>query len=237
MAAALDEAIGNVTAAFKKAGLWDNTLLVFTTDNGGNPHAGGNNWPLRGGKFTLWEGGVRGVSFIHGNMLPNKGTVSNKLAHAVDWLPTLVNLVGGSTKSPHPLDGIDIWSALTSNSPSPRTEILFNVDPIELMAAVRVGDWKLVVGHQEYSDWIPPPQITSYVKQPQYTLPNIVALFNISSDPTERHDLALEHPEIVTHLLSVIDGYEKNSVFPDYKLPDIRSMPSNFGGAWTPWRG
>ncbi|XP_027050910.1 arylsulfatase B-like [Pocillopora damicornis] len=94
MVAVLDEAVGNITKMFKKKGLWKNTLTVFSTDNGGEPIYGGYNWPLRGTKETLWEGGVRGAAFIHGKMLEKTGVKCEGLLHISDFFPTLINLAG-----------------------------------------------------------------------------------------------------------------------------------------------
>merc|ERR1719258_217587 len=96
MVSALDEGVRNVTQALKKAGMWDNTLVFFTADNGG-PAAGFNgnwasNWPLRGMKRTLWEGGVRAVGLLAGAGLRKKGYVNRELYHAVDWMPSVLSL-------------------------------------------------------------------------------------------------------------------------------------------------
>merc|ERR1711997_1268460 len=89
MVSAMDHAVDQVIESLKSTGEYDNTIIVFTTDNGGAVQMGGNNWPLRGTKGTLFEGGTRGIGFIHSPLLAMSGYTSNNLMHAVDWLPTL----------------------------------------------------------------------------------------------------------------------------------------------------
>ena len=171
MMQALDAGIANLTAAYKQAALFDNTVFLFLGDNGGMNADGGFNIPLRGQKATVWEGGVRSQTFVHWSGFPAsvKGTVYGGLAHVVDWGVTLTAALGyvarndtgtGAGGEPIPaLDGLNLWPALLHGGASPRTEMLLSMrDDTECAApypecpyrgqlAYRKGAFKLIYGH------------------------------------------------------------------------------------------
>lgn len=153
----LDESVGAVVEALAQAKILSNSIIVFSTDNGG-PAAGFNlnaasNFPLRGVKNTLWEGGVRGAGFIWSPLLKTRQTVSNQMMHISDWLPTLFHAAGGDTRLLNNLDGINMWDELTDNVASKRSEILHNIDEIYGSSALTVDKWKLVVGTNYDGQW------------------------------------------------------------------------------------
>ncbi len=248
MVSAMDEAIGNVSKTLQEKGLWNNTVLIFSTDNGGQVYEGGNNWPLRGWKGSLWEGGVRGVGFVNSPLLTKPGRVSHEMIHVSDWFPTLVKLAGGDLNGTKPLDGFNVWETIDTGKSSPRTEILHNIDPLERPrpkhgyiscphAALRVGDWKLLTGCPGDSHWIPPPNSSFDLNEEKYFNQDTkkLFLFNIAQDPEERHELSAQYPEKVKELLMRLEEYNNTPVpvrFPD---PDLAANPALHGGAWSPW--
>jgi arylsulfatase A-like enzyme len=184
---AMDDQIGLVLAALDNKKMRDNTLVVFQSDNGGTRNAmfAGegdmsqikipcDNGPYRDGKGSLYEGGTRVCALANwpGNI--KAGSTVDGLIHAVDWYPTLVSLAGGQTAKAKPLDGLNVWPTISKGQLSPRTEIVYNVEPFR--AAIRQGDWKLV--------W-------------KTLLPAAVELFNLAQDPSEKNNVAPQNPDKV----------------------------------------
>ncbi|KAK3922899.1 Arylsulfatase I [Frankliniella fusca] len=153
----VDESVGRVVDALRKRNMLRNSVIVFSTDNGG-PAEGFNlnaasNWPLRGVKHTLWEGGVRGAGLLWSPLLARPGRVSRQLMHVTDWLPTLVRVAGGDPSTLPPIDGMDMWDALSFDLDSNRTTVLHNIDDVYGVAAVTVNQWKVVTGATYNGTW------------------------------------------------------------------------------------
>merc|ERR1712232_1168235 len=121
----IDAGIENVTRALKSKGMWENTLLVVSSDNGGpafsDQHAA-SNFPLRGGKYTYFEGGIRVNAFVTGGFLPApmRGKNISSPVHVCDWYATFCGLAGVDPKDDHegvpPLDSLDQWPVISGAS-------------------------------------------------------------------------------------------------------------------------
>jgi arylsulfatase A-like enzyme len=187
----MDEQIGRVIAALEQKGMLDNTLIIFQSDNGGTRDAmfagaitdmskvvlPANNGPYRSGKGTLYEGGTRVAALAAWPGHIKEGSTVNEMIHTVDLYPTLLGIAGGNLGKAKPLDGVDVWGTITEGKPSPRTEIVYNIEPFR--AAIRDGDWKLVWRTQ---------------------LPQSVELYNLAEDVSETKNLAGQHPDKVADL-------------------------------------
>ncbi|KAF7285683.1 hypothetical protein GWI33_010178 [Rhynchophorus ferrugineus] len=157
MMSKLDQSVGEVVKALQDQDMLKNSIIVFTTDNGG-PAAGFNlnaasNYPLRGVKNTLFEGGVRGAGLVWSPLIEKPSRVSNQFMHIVDWLPTLLEAATGDITNITNLDGVSIWKSLSLDQPSPRTEVLHNIDDIYGNAAITIDEWKLVQGSTYSGQW------------------------------------------------------------------------------------
>src|SRR5688500_4850252 len=130
MMAAMDEAIGQILDALDANKMRENTLVLFTSDNGGaSPGEVTDNGPLRGGKGGLYEGGVRvAACAAWPGKIPEGGTVTQPL-HAVDVYPTLLKLAGADAKQKLQVDGMDAWPAISAGAAMPQRAILLNATP------------------------------------------------------------------------------------------------------------
>ena len=172
MLTAMDDAIGMVVRAAKHASMWQNSLLLFCSDNGARlGDSTGSNHPFRGGKFTLWEGGTRILAFFSGPLVAAlQGSRWHGMAHASDMLPTLLGVAGIALPRANrsvALDGFDLWRAIRQNRSSPRHEILHNLltrwnhrdcrgadlDEENCGAGIRIGKYKLLAGYPGDSRW------------------------------------------------------------------------------------
>lgn len=210
MVTAMDDSVGRVLDALDSRGMRDNTVIVFQSDNGGVRSAmfageskvGDNlpadNGPYRDGKGTLYEGGTRVVGFMNwpGHIRP--GTVQG-LAHVVDMYPTLAAIAGASMEKNKPLDGVNLWPAISEGKVTPRSEVVYNVDPTG--GAVRDGDMKLV--------WAA-------------GLPGKVELFDLAADPGETSNIADQNPETVARLQKRIVDLSKQMAPPLLIMEAIR---------------
>ncbi|GBN69993.1 Arylsulfatase B [Araneus ventricosus] len=152
MVSALDQSVGDVFQALHDKDMLSNSIFVFSSDNGGETDelVGGysSNYPLRGQKFEVWEGGIRVPAFIWSPLLQlQEPRVSMQMMHVTDWLPTLYSAAGGDVEKLGDINGYSMWEAFLNNTPSPRQEILHNIDPIDNVSALRMGDFKLVTGN------------------------------------------------------------------------------------------
>jgi arylsulfatase A-like enzyme len=220
MISCMDDEIGKVLSALEKKKMRDNTLIVFMSDNGGNTLAmfsgdadvsklklPADNGPYRGGKGMLYEGGTRVAALANwpGHIKPGE---VKEMIHVVDMFPTLAMLAGVNVNKGKPLDGLNVWSSIIEGKPSPRHEVVYNVEPFR--GGVRQDDWKLI--------WRTP-------------LPSALELYNIAQDPSEKTNLADKNPQKVAELQKRIEQLSKESAKSLFLLHAFEAVKGSAHGA------
>ncbi|MCP4313535.1 MAG: sulfatase [Bacteroidetes bacterium] len=202
----IDWSVGEIMRTLEKNNIVDNTIVIFTTDNGpwlnfGNH--GGSAGGLREGKTTSWEGGQRVPFIIRWPEKVPAGTVCNKLGCAIDLLPTLAGITDAAL-SENKIDGVDIGSLFKGDFESePRETILYYLGKNNLNA-VRKGNWKLVLPHT-YRSYNAEPgndghggkRISRVIEEPE--------LYNMMRDPGEQYNVFEYHPEKVEEIMAVVE--------------------------------
>ena len=166
----LDDGLGKIMAAIDDNGFRDNTLFIFSNDNG--PVLEEMSKPYRGTKNTTFEGGVRQPAILRWPEKIEPGTTRDGLVFIADFFPTFITLAGGKHEQDRPIDGIDMTGMLFGGEDSQRTEIVYDVSGSVRLPTIRSGDYKLM-GE---------------------------ALYNIVEDPAETTDIASENPDLVKKL-------------------------------------
>jgi arylsulfatase A-like enzyme len=165
MVTSMDRGVGRVMEALRRAGKDRDTLVVFTSDNGGERYS--YNWPFSDQKWTLWEGGIRVPAMMRWLGRIPAGQTTSQVAITMDWTATFLARAGATGDSEHPLDGIDLLGVASGAAPIPRT--LYwrqHYSGRPRMCAARQDRWKyLRIGDPEY-------------------------LFDLENDPGEKGDLA-----------------------------------------------
>lgn len=202
----IDWSVGEINKALEANNIADNTIVIFTTDNGpwlnyGNH--GGSAGGLREGKTTSWEGGQRVPFIIRWPGQTPAGTVCSQLACAIDLLPTFAGIVDGKMPEKK-IDGVDIAALWQGDfSSSPRETILYYYGKNNLNA-VRKGNWKLVLPHVWRSYDAEPGRDGASGRRVRMTVEE-PELYNMMRDPGEQYNVIEYHPEKVAELMQVVE--------------------------------
>ena len=203
----LDWSVGKIIGKLKELGLERNSVVIFTSDNGpwrARGTHGGSAFPLRSGKITTWEGGVRVPCIIWGPGIVKPGVVTKQVCSNMDILPTFCFLAGAELPENRHIDGQNIYPILTGvEQNKPLKEIYYYYLDTHLQA-VRDGNWKLVLPRPQAPEWIRNGKRSKFKLEDTEPVRDY-ELYNLANDPSERRDIALENSEKVSELLKVIE--------------------------------
>jgi hypothetical protein len=222
MIESMDDAVGTLLDTLDRLGIADNTIIVFASDNGGNMYnevdetTATSNTPLRGGKATMYEGGVRGPAIVAYPSVVRAGSRSDEIIQSIDFYPTLLELLGINARPNESFDGISILPALRCQPL--RREAIFTYFPhapavpdwLPPSVSVHAGEWKLI-------------RIFYGGEQGKHRY----KLFNLREDQSETKDLVADYPDRVKELDRLIEAHlaDANAVVP---LPNPRFDPTKY---------
>jgi arylsulfatase A-like enzyme len=221
----IDWSVGRILDTLRKHDLDDNTLVIFTADNGPwlsyGDHAG-SALPLREGKGTMFDGGCREPTLMRWPGKIPAGTVCHEPAMTIDILPTIAHLIGAPLPD-HPIDGKNIWPLMAGEpgAKSPQEAYYFYYG--KQLQAIRMGQWKLHFPH-DYRTLGGRPGGTGGIPAP-YQQANIgLSLFDLANDVGETTDVADRHPEIVAKIREL--GDRVRTELGDNKQPGAGVRPA-----------
>jgi arylsulfatase A-like enzyme len=217
----VDWSVGQVLDALRTQGLDKDTIVIFTSDNGPwltKGADGGSAGPLRGGKGSTWEGGVRVPTLAWWPGRIPAGSVNDAVAATIDLLPTFVSLAGGTVPATPVIDGRDITPILLGQSKESAREAHYYFAGYDLQA-VRQGRWKLALT----------PQPEGMGKQAAKTSPGL-RLYDLDAEIGEQTDVAAQHPDVVAKLKALAD---KMAAEIGGKTPTARRPAGEVKGAKT----
>jgi arylsulfatase A-like enzyme len=197
----LDWSVGKILDELRNLGIERNTFVIFLSDNGPelkyDPIFRGIAEPLRGGKYSTWEGGLRVPAIVRWPQGARQGEVVDAIATSMDLFPTFASLAGAKLPKGRAIDGRNLRETLRRGNAAPPSHDYFYYYNFTQLEAVRDSRWKLVLPRIA-----PSPHISwlgNYVEAVEK-----VQLFNLIADPGETTDLAAEHPKIVARLMREI---------------------------------
>ena len=209
----IDWSTGQIFAKLEELGIDDNTLVIFTSDNGGAIRHGASNEPLRGGKGTTWEGGHRVCFLARWPGRVPAGSTSDELAISIDLLPTFATLAGAEVPTGRVIDGKDIGPLLLSETAQPTPHLAYYYYFMTHLNAVRSGRWKLHVARMggRYPDYTPNP---------------VLELYDLHSDVGETRNVAEDYPQVVSRLKALADVIRTD--IGDGKRAGLNVRPAGF---------
>lgn len=214
-----DWSVGRVLDTLRKLHIETNTLVIFTSDNGPWLVKGadaGSAGPLRGGKGSTWEGGMRESTLAWWPGHVPAGRVTDAVAGEIDLLPTFVALAGGKVPTDKPIDGADIRKLLLGQSDVSAREAHFYYLAYKLQA-VRSGPWKLALGPQGFSMGF--KEDAAHQGEHKAGL----RLYNLTADIGEATDVSDQHPDIVKKLKALADQEATTLCVGSPKGPGVRA--------------